>query len=335
MLPTAESSLGRAKDCYWRVAQAARGMRPSDGPLAADRELGVSDALRAGENAAMGAGLRLHKLHGLGNDFLVALVEELPADADAARTATALCHRRRAIGADGLIYAVLDSESEGTDRSAAMRLWNSDGSPAEVSGNGLRCLAHVIARTLGAAELDIVVHTVVGPRRCSIRPTPTPGTVIGTTEMGSLGPGPRPDRFSCSPATAVQGVLGPGAIERWDTMDVGNPHAVLAVADPGGVPLQEAGPAVEALFSGGINVHFGAVTGPDQLTLGVWERGAGVTAACGTGAVAAAAVFHRWGKVGQTVIVRMAGGEAQVDLSEPVTLTGESTYVAAVGVVDV
>ena len=104
------------------------------------------------------------------------------------------------------------------------------------------------------------------------------------------------------------------------------------MADPAGVPLQEAGPAVEALFSGGINVHFGAVTGPDELTLGVWERGAGATAACGTGAVAASAVFHSWGEVGQNVAVRMAGGEARVDLSGPVTLTGESTYVAAVDV---
>ena len=280
----------------------------------------------------MAAGLTLHKLHGLGNDFLVALVDEVPADADAARTAAALCHRRRGIGADGLIYAVLDSAGAGGDRSATMRLWNSDGSVAEVSGNGLRCLAHAVARTLGEAELDIAVHTVAGPRRCSIRSTDAPGTVVGTTEMGSPGPGPRPDRLSRSPAAAVGGILGPGAIERWDTMDVGNPHAVLAVADPAAVPLPEAGPAVEALFSGGINVHFGAVTGPDELTLGVWERGAGVTAACGTGAVAAAAVFHRWGAVGQNVTVRMSGGDARVDLSGPVTLTGESTYVAAVDV---
>ena len=282
----------------------------------------------------MTSGLRLHKLHGLGNDFLVALTDELPAGADGARTAAALCHRRRGVGADGLIYAVLDSPGDGADCSAAMRLWNSDGSAAEVSGNGLRCLAHAIAHTLGVAELDIVVHTVAGPRRCSIGATEIPGTAIGTAEMGSPGAGPRPDRLSASPETAVEGILGPGAIERWDTLQVGNPHAVLAVADPAAVPLQEAGPAVEALFSGGINVHFGAVTGPDELTLCVWERGAGATAACGTGAVAAAAAFHRWGEVGQNVIVRMAGGEARVDLSEPVTLTGESTYVAAVDVHD-
>ena len=129
-------------------------------------------------------------------------------------------------------------------------------------------------------------------------------------------------------------ILGPGAIGRWDTMDVGNPHVVLAVANPAAVPLRQAGPAVEALFTGGINVHFGAVTGPDELKLGVWERGAGATEACGTGAVAAAAVFHRWGRVGQNVTVRMAGGDAHVDLSEPVTLTGESTFVATVDIPD-
>ena len=283
----------------------------------------------------MTGGLRLHKLHGLGNDFLVALVDELPTDADAARTAAALCDRRRGVGADGLIYAVLDPAGGGGDRSATMRLWNSDGSPAEVSGNGLRCLAHAIAITLGSAEFDILVETVAGPRRCSIHPTETLGIVTGTTEMGTPGPGPQPDRLSRSPEAALECVLEPGTIKRWTTLNVGNPHIVIAVDDPAGVPLHPAGPAVEAIFTGGINVHFGAVTGSDELTLGVWERGAGATAACGTGAVAAAAAFHRWGDVGQNVTVRMAGGQAQVDLSAPVTLTGESTHVAELDVASV
>lgn len=280
----------------------------------------------------MTGGLQLHKLHGLGNDFLVALVDAPPADSDAARSAVALCDRRRGVGADGLIYAVVDSPDAGTRGAATMRLWNSDGSPAEVSGNGLRCLAHAIALTRATAELDIVVYTVAGPRRCSIRSTGRPGTVTGTTEMGTLGAGPRPDRLSRSPEAALEGILGPDAIRRWATLDVGNPHVVLAVADPAEVPLYPSGPAVEAIFTGGINVHFAAVTGPDELTLGVWERGAGATAACGTGAVAAAAVFHHWGEVGHNVTVGMAGGEARVDLSGPVTLTGESTYVATVDV---
>ena len=283
----------------------------------------------------MTAGLRLHKLHGLGNDFLVALIDELPAEADGSRAAAALCHRRRGVGADGLIFAVVDSDGEGTPRSAAMRLWNSDGSPAEVSGNGLRCLAHAIARSAGTDRLDIVVDTVAGPRRCSIGVGGDPRTALGTVEMGDLSPGPLPDAASADPAEAVRDLVGDGGVARWDTVHVGNPHAVLAVADPAAVPLQQAGRTVEALFSGGINVHFGAVTGPEELTLAVWERGAGATGACGTGAVAAAAVFQRWGEVGHNVTVRMAGGDARVDLSDPVTLTGESTYVATVDVADV
>ena len=282
----------------------------------------------------MTGGLRLHKLHGLGNDFLVALVDELPDAADAARSAVEHCDRSRGIGADGLIYAVLDPSADGADVAATMRLWNCDGSPAEVSGNGLRCLAHAIARTLGVAELEIVVHTVAGPRLCSIQPASAPDTAVGTTEMGMPAPGPGPDRADPSPAAAAGPFLDGDAVERWEAVDMGNPHAVLSVADPAAVPVSEAGPAVEALFTGGINVHFGAVTGPDELTLGVWERGAGATAACGTGAVAAASAFHRWGRVGQNVTVRMAGGEARVDLSEPVTLTGESIFVATVDVPD-
>lgn len=301
-------------------------------------------------------GLRLHKLHGLGNDFLVALVDELPAGDDASRTAAALCHRRRGVGADGLIYAVLDPGREGIDPSAAMRLWNSDGSPAEVSGNGLRCLTHAIARTLETETLDIVVHTVAGPRRCSIGPTGVSDTMIGTAEMSSLGPGPRPDGADDDPAAALRGASGAvgaagratagtgeaggpseadhdrGEPARWDTVDVGNPHIVLEVDSPFEVDLPRLGSAVESLFADGINVHFAALTDRDTIALSTWERGAGATEACGTGAVASAAVFHRWGLTGQNVTVRMAGGDAAVDLSGPVTLTGQSVYVAAVTV---
>ncbi len=289
-------------------------------------------------------GSGLHKLHGLGNDFLVALVERFPPEADGSRAAAELCRRRRGIGADGLIFAVLDPGGEGTAPGAAMRLWNSDGSPAEVSGNGLRCLAHAIARSRGTDRLDIVIDTLAGPRKCSIRPQrgreaalgdlTVPQRVVGTVEMGEPEPGPLPDGPPADVIEVVRGHVGPGGVERWQTVRVGNPHVVLAVADPAAVDLHEAGPAVESLFSGGINVHFAAVTGVDEITLSVWERGAGVTEACGSGAVAAAAAFRAWGAVSHVVSVRMAGGEARVDLSSPATLTGESTYVAAITVGD-
>ena len=203
-----------------------------------------------------------------------------------------------------------------------------------MSGNGLRCLAHAVAHTRRMDSLDIVVRTAAGSHRCSIRSGDVSGTTTGTVEMSELRSGPRPDVAGSSPAAVVERFLGVGAVRRYETMQIGNPHVVFAVADPRAVPLLEAGPALQALFTGGVNVHFGAVTGADEVTLRVWERGVGATDACGTGAVAAAAVFRRWGVVGHDVVVRMVGGDARVDLSDPVTLTAESTYVAAITMTD-
>ncbi len=383
------------------------------------------------------SGLTLHKLHGLCNDFLVMHTDLLPSQAEASRAAVALCDRHRGLGADGLIYAQVASPVEGGTPSAVMRLWNADGSSAEVSGNGLRCLAHSIARTRGVDSLDIVISTLAGPRRCSIRvrsltnsspgdsppgarsnavsagfrspthfspqdrlpgagsdavsagfrsPTSSPqdrlldvgsdavsagfrsptgsssqdrlpgagsdavsagfrsptgsshrmgdhggfSTAVGTVEMGNPEPGPLPDDLGVDPLAVAQELIGGHGVSRWQTVQVGNPHVVFAVTDPAAVDLQRAGAALEALFCGGINVHFCSVTGPDELTLRVWERGVGVTEACGSGAVAAAAVFRQWGVVGRNVVVRMAGGDARVDLAVPVTLTGESVYIATI-----
>ncbi len=280
----------------------------------------------------------LHKLHGLGNDFLVAFVEQMPSSDNGSHQALKLCDRRHGIGADGLIYAVLDQPIDSTSNTqqktprAAMRLWNSDGSHAEVSGNGLRCLAHAIARELEAEQLEIIVKTVVGPRHCRVKANAAARTVFGATEMGKVTDGPQPDQESRDPVKALGSFLGTQGLRGWTTINVGNPHIVFHVEKPELVRVAHAGPAVESVFSSGINVHFGAVTGPNHLTLAVWERGAGATSACGTGAVAAAKAFNRWGFVGQQVTVGMDGGFADVDLSEPVTLTAESTYVATVEV---
>lgn len=280
----------------------------------------------------MSTGQRLRKFDALGNDFLVALVDELPDPDTAARSAAAWCDRLGGAGADGLIYAVLSSGAAGFE--VRMRLWNSDGSVAEVSGNGLRCLAHAVARERGDDELDLVVETAAGARTCRVWATGRPDTVIGRGQMGTIEPGPTPDAGAAGVSEVLEGILGAGVVRRWKTRRLGNPHIVVEVPDPQAVPLREAGPAVETLFSDGINVHFGALTGEDELTVRVWERGAGVTQACGTGAVAAASVFHHWGRVGQYVTVRMPGGDLNVELSDRVALEGPSTYVGEVPVSD-
>ena len=297
--------------------------------------------------------LLFEKHHGLGNDFLIALFdgpEDMPDDDTASGWAQKLCHRRHGVGADGMILA--------TANPAAMRLWNSDGSAAEVSGNGLRCLAHAIARRQNATALDILIATDAGQRRCLVLPVSAddpdaradanpdsdrpdisalPADAVVVAEMGHVGvgsDGPSVLPGSPDPASAVKAAAGID-VSRWGTADVGNPHIVLMAPDPNIVPLASAGPAVEPLFPEGCNVHFAAVKeGADAeaavIDMRTWERGAGVTDACGTGAVAAAAVLRSWGEVGSCATVRMPGGEADVKLEPLVTLTGPSSHVAAI-----
>jgi diaminopimelate epimerase len=260
---------------------------------------------------------RMSKHHGLGNDFLVALVDGLPLDAS--RRALALCDRKRGVGADGLIYGI-----ERPDGSLTMRLLNSDGSPAEVSGNGLRCFAQAVARQRGVPHLELDVDTPAGLRHCSVHATEDPETVVATVDLGIVCPGPDPD------VEDLVAVVGEplGGVKRWETGDVGNPHIVFEVADPFDIVLSDAGPAVGVHFAEGVNVHFVQLSGENELLLRVWERGAGETEACGSGAAVAADVFHRWGLVGSKVVVRMPGGDALVELGSPTTLTGPSTHIA-------
>jgi diaminopimelate epimerase len=267
--------------------------------------------------------VRYSKHHGLGNDFLVTLTDRLPLDA--ADRAVALCDRRTGIGADGLIVGLVRP-----DGSVGMRLLNSDGSPAELSGNGLRCFAQAVARDRGVPHLEIDIETPVGLRHCSVHATDDPHTVVATVDMGEVIHGPDPD------APDLLAAVGEpvATVTRWETGDIGNPHIVCQVPDPDAVELAVAGPAVEAHFPEGINVHFATVTGPDELTVRVWERGAGITEACGTGATVAAKVFLDWGLVGPRVVVRMPGGDALVEVGARVELTGPATHIADIEVPD-
>lgn len=273
-----------------------------------------------------GATIELSKHHGLGNDFLVCLTDHLPLDAGA--RAAAWCDRFTGVGADGLIFGLPAQPVSGAD--IVMRLLNSDGSPAEISGNGLRCFAQAVARRRGEVDAHLVVSTPAGPRACTVHATEDPHTVVATVDMGVVCPGPDPDVDDLMAAVGEP----VASVTRWETGDVGNPHVVCEVDDPDTIDLLTAGPAIEAHFPQGANVHFVTVSGPNELRVRVWERGAGVTNACGTGATVAADVFHRWGLVDSKVIVRMPGGDAIVDVGGPVTLTGPATHVADIHVRD-
>ncbi len=262
--------------------------------------------------------VHLTKHVALGNDFLIAVAPPRPLTA---AHAIAWCDRRRGIGADGLItlYPVIDDQPDAGDWD--MVLLNSDGSRAEISGNGARSVGQALARYTGLGEdSSFDVSTDAGLRTIDIIAIDGNEAQV-RVDMGAVRPGP--------PTFDGWKELGVD-VHRQTGLDIGNPHLVAVVTDPSSYDLTVVGPAVERHYSDGLNVHLIAPTSDHSLDLYVWERGAGITEACGSGACAAAAATHQWGLTGPVVEVAMPGGSATVEITESgnILLTGPTTLIA-------
>lgn len=281
--------------------------------------------------------LRLTKHHGLGNDFLV-LIAASPPEGDLRALAIDLCERRRGIGADGFIFGRLPQGGEVGEGAVdlTMGLHNADGSRAEISGNGIRCLAQAEARRRGVDTCSLRIATDAGIRTVEVAPGSSPAAITASVDMGAARPGPEPDLDTTVEMGAAGDVAETLAIAPKEqvSIDLGNPHLVLLVEDPDKVDLSAAGSLHEATYRAGINVHIVAPTDGevDAMTMRVWERGVGITEACGTGAVAVARAAHDWGLVGERVTVHMPGGDVQVVVGDPMVLVGPATFVADVEV---
>jgi diaminopimelate epimerase len=263
--------------------------------------------------------LQLSKLHATGNDFLVRVVLDTPAVELDANTAATLCDRHFGIGADGLITI-------GPARGGAhctMVLQNADGRRAEMSGNGVRCLAWVAAREGCTTGDDLVVDTDAGRRTVALQRDSAGEVVAASVDMGPVVIGEK------DVAVTVHGVE-----YRGDIASVGNPHFVCFVDDPASVRVSSHGAIIERndRFPDGVNVEFLRVDAPDHLTMRVWERGAGETLSCGTGACAGAAVARERGHVQESVRVEVPGGDLDVELGPTVRLRGPVVHVFDVDV---
>jgi diaminopimelate epimerase len=235
------------------------------------------------------------KYQGLGNDFV--LFEGPLMDAARARR---LCDRRRGIGGDGVL-TVLPPTTPGA--AATMHIYNSDGSVAAMCGNGIRCVARHLADARRLSG-ELVIDTDAGPRRCTVHRGPGGAVEAVSVEMG-------PARVEGEQDFTV-------GSERLHAVRVsmGNPHAVLFDAPT----LERAGavgPTIERAVAGGVNVGL-ARPGPSGIDLVVWERGSGLTDACGTGACAAAVASARAGLVptGAPVEVRLPGGPLTITVGQ-------------------
>ncbi|HIG24301.1 MAG TPA: diaminopimelate epimerase [Acidimicrobiia bacterium] len=250
--------------------------------------------------------MQISRYHGLGNDFLIAFAETIPSQAPA--LARRFCDRSSPWGADGLVFG-----TPGTQNQYMFSLFNADGGRAEVSGNGLACFGHALAKKLSVDDLSLEVDTTAGPRSIKVDGAANQDQVMATVGMGKPQKGPDFAGLNLDLAG-----LGGG---RMDSIDLGNPHLVIEVDNIDSVDLAQVGPAVEAFFMPtGCNVHIVQAQDANALTMRPWERGVGLTEACGTGATATALVAHRWGLVGGEVAVSMPGGVANI------TVEGEPTY---------
>jgi diaminopimelate epimerase len=262
-------------------------------------------------------GLRVAKAHAYGNDFL--FVEESvartlagPARFDHRKIrgsdlARQLCSRHTSVGGDGLILF------EVRDRGAAMRLFNADGSPSELSGNGLRCLAALVAR-----KQDLRTGAVV-----------TVDTSAGTKtlELQAIDGARYTFRAALGPPADIRSVQIPvlGEMLTASVLSIGNPQCVILGPLPDQARFDSLGPAISthSMFAAGTNVEFAHVEAPDRIRILIWERGVGPTTSSGTGSSASAVAAAAHGGAAREVDVIAPGGTQRVEWREDgIYLTG-------------
>ncbi|MGH7047496.1 MAG: diaminopimelate epimerase [Stellaceae bacterium] len=254
------------------------------------------------------------KMHGLGNDFVVldARHTAIAIDADAARV---LADRHTGIGCDQLI--VLEAALHPAAH-VAMRIRNPDGGEAEACGNATRCIAWLLHHETGARRACI--ETLAGLLEAEINPD---GTIA--VDMGPARTGWRDIPLAREMDTACAD-LALGPLSAPVCTNIGNPHATFFVDDAEAIDLAGLGPALEnhPLFPHRANIGVAAIAAPGTIRLRVWERGAGITRACGSGACAALVGAHRRGLAGRRATVRLDGGNLDISWREDehVIMTG-------------
>lgn len=271
--------------------------------------------------------MKFTKMHGLGNDYVYVSTFDQKAPADFGALAIAVSDRHFGIGSDGLIM-ILPSERA----DARMRMFNSDGSEGEMCGNGVRCVAkyvhdHGIARRpqvtietgRGVLTLDIEVDGGLAQRvRVDMQAPILQAAAIPTTLPG--------DPPIDAPLTIDGQTLGVTAVS------MGNPHAVVYVDDVAQFPVERIGPLLEnhPTFPKRVNVHFVEVVGPNEVRMRTWERGSGITLACGTGACAVCVAGVLTGRTERKIVAHLPGGDLELEWpgdGESVFMTGPATEV--------
>ncbi|WP_379153228.1 diaminopimelate epimerase [Paenibacillus sp. sgz5001063] len=267
------------------------------------------------------------KMHGLGNDFIIVFGEqELPANAS--ELAVKLCNRFFGIGADGLVY-ILPSERG----DYMMRIMNSDGSEAEQCGNAIRCVSKYVYEHGLVSSEQIVIETIgAGEQKVSLKVDNGVVETV-TVDMGEpvLSGTQIPVAIDAEPVLD-QPIEADGREFKFTAVSMGNPHCVIYVDDAVGFDLNTWGPKLEVhpLFPRKVNVEFATVLDRGHVDMRVWERGAGPTLACGTGACATLVSSVMNGLTDRSATISLKGGDLYIEWNEQdnhVYMTGPAQVV--------
>ncbi|MEM2093227.1 MAG: diaminopimelate epimerase [Candidatus Bathyarchaeia archaeon] len=272
--------------------------------------------------------LSFWKMHGLGNDYIV--IDNMDGrirSSEMPELARRLCLRRFSVGADGLIFACPSQNAD-----VRMRIFNPDGTEAEMCGNGIRCLAKFCYENNIVAKKSIKVETIAGTKKVWLTIDPSSAEVTSVkVDMGK----PAFNRKAIpmlGKGTFINEELEVGGEKfRATCLSVGNPHCVIFVDDVKKVPLSQLGPLIEKheLFPRRVNVEFVQVISPVEIKVRVWERGVGETLACGTGACASVVAGFKLGKTESRVKVNLPGGTLTVHFTERIIMEGPAVKVFA------
>jgi len=263
--------------------------------------------------------MRFWKMHGLGNDYVVIDNRDQKIPNKLVRMyAERLCERRFSVGADGLLLVYSSSEAD-----VKMRIFNSDGSEAEMCGNGIRCFSKFCYENGIVAKTEFSVETLAGIKHVWLT---LKGNEVASAKVDMGAPNwQRSSLPMTGEGTCINENLEVNG-ERYKVtcLSMGNPHCVTFVDNVEAFPVCEVGPQIEnhKAFPKRTNVGFAHIASRNEMNVRVWERGCGETLACGTGTCAAVAAANKLGKVGSKVTVHVLGGDLQVEIGETLFLSG-------------
>lgn len=271
----------------------------------------------------MNINLKFTKMHGIGNDYVVIdeSQSEIIPEERKAEVCEELCNRRFSVGADGVIFV---STSTRRDADIRFRIFNADGSEAEMCGNGIRCFAKFAYENDVLAREKMMVETMEDVKKLVL--TVEKGCVTSIrVDMGKSTFNTQEIPVDTDEEEFIdREIMVNENPVRVTAVSVGNPHAVNFTDDVESIVLEKIGPLIEyhPLFPQRINAHFVRVIKRDEVEMITWERGTGVTLACGTGATSSVLVGYRLGLLDEDVLVHLPGGDLKITVYQEGNVLG-------------